>query len=90
MIHIVKKQKGGLLAKGRLLGLQFLALLEDGLYLQLSDHANQLAKRIRNAFQEARVPFLVESNTNQLFPPFLSVLKKGDDVFICLLHLLEN
>ncbi len=64
----VIKQKGGMLAKGRLLGLQFLGLLEDGLYLELSNHANQLAKRIRNAFQEAGVPFLVESNTNQLFP----------------------
>ena len=62
------KQKGGLLAKGRLLGLQFLGLLEDGLFMQLSAHANQLANRIRNAFQEAGVPFLVESNTNQLFP----------------------
>ncbi len=66
----VIKQKGGLLAKGRLLGLQFLALLEDGLYLQISAHANLLANRIKNALQKAGVPFLVESNTNQLFPIF--------------------
>ncbi len=62
------KQKGGMLAKGRLLGLQFLALLEDGLYMEISRYANWQMERIRGAFRRAQIPFLVESNTNQLFP----------------------
>lgn len=62
------KQKGGMLAKGRLLGLQFLALLEDGLYMEIARHADELAGRLREAFRKAGVPFLVENTTNQLFP----------------------
>ena len=62
------KQRGGMLAKGRLLGLQFLTLLEDGLYGQLSSHAVGLALEIRKAFQEKGYPFLVPSPTNQQFP----------------------
>lgn len=62
------KQKGGMLAKGRLLGLQFLALLEDGLYMEIARYADELAERLREAFHKAGVPFLVENTTNQLFP----------------------
>lgn len=62
------KQKGGMLAKGRLLGIQFLALFEDNLYMEISRHAAVLADRLREAFHEAGVPFLVENTTNQLFP----------------------
>ena len=62
------KQKGGMLAKGRLLGLQFLALLEDGLYMEIARYADELAERLREAFHKAGVPFLAENTTNQLFP----------------------
>lgn len=62
------KQKGGMLAKGRLLGLQFLALLEDGLYMEIARYADELAERLREAFHKAGIPFLVENTTNQLFP----------------------
>ena len=62
------KQKGGMLAKGRLLGLQFEALLEDGLYLEISRHADRLADKLRQAFHDCGFPMLVESRTNQLFP----------------------
>ncbi len=68
------KQRGGMLAKGRLLGLQFLTLLEDGLYFALSRHADQLAMEIRRACQEKGYPLLVESTTNQQFP----ILPDGD------------
>lgn len=61
------KQKGGMLAKGRLLGLQFLALFEDNLYLEISEYADRLADVLREAFRAAGVPFLVENTTNQLF-----------------------
>ena len=62
------KQHGGMLAKGRLLGVQFDALMEDDLYFHIAAHADRLADRMREKFQSLGVPFLVESTTNQLFP----------------------
>ncbi len=62
------KQKGGMLAKGRLLGIQFLTLFEDDLYLHLAVHADKLADKLRDAIRSAGYPFLVESRTNQIFP----------------------
>lgn len=64
----VIKQRGGLLAKGRLLGLQFDTLFTDGLYFQLSRQAIDTALRIRAAFAEKGIPMLVDSPTNQQFP----------------------
>ncbi|MGI5971875.1 MAG: threonine aldolase family protein [Oscillospiraceae bacterium] len=61
------KQKGGMLAKGRLLGLQFLALLEGGLYTRLGRHANDMAAVIRQACIRRSLPLLVDSPTNQQF-----------------------
>lgn len=62
------KQRGGMLAKGRLLGIQFLTLLEDGLYFEIANHANQLAMKIRRACEEKGYPFFMDSYTNQQFP----------------------
>ncbi len=62
------KQRGGMLAKGRLLGIQFAELLRDGLYFSLAGHAVQLAQKLRRAFKEAGFPFLIDSPTNQQFP----------------------
>lgn len=62
------KQKGALLAKGRLLGIQFLELFTDDLYLQLADHANKMAGKIAQALKEMGCLFLADSSTNQLFP----------------------
>lgn len=62
------KQKGGMLAKGRLLGVQFQEMLRDGLYDELSEHAIQLAMKLKAALTELNVPFLVDSPTNQQFP----------------------
>lgn len=62
------KQKGGMLAKGRLLGVQFEALFENGLYLEISRHADRLADKLRDAFVRSGFPLLVESRTNQIFP----------------------
>lgn len=64
----VLKQRGGMLAKGRLLGIQFEALLEDGLYMEISKRAVEMAMRLRSAFLERGFPFLFESTTNQQFP----------------------
>ena len=62
------KQHGGMLAKGRLLGLQFETLFTDGLYFEIARHAVQMAMRIRNAFSAKGFAFLRESPTNQQFP----------------------
>lgn len=63
----IMKQKGAMLAKGRLLGLQFLALLEDGLYFEIGRRANELADKIRDACRKAGYPLLAENTTNQVF-----------------------
>ncbi len=62
------KQHGGMLAKGRLLGVQFDALMEDDLYFKIAARADRLADRLRDKMKALGVPFLVESTTNQLFP----------------------
>lgn len=75
------KQHGGMLAKGRLLGIQFGALMEDGLYFRIAEHAVQMADRIRHTFDELHVPYLIPGVTNQIFPilsdDFLAELGKN-------------
>ena len=61
------KQRGAMLAKGMVLGAQFEALFEDGLYFQLAAHANRLAARLREALGELGAVFSVDSPSNQLF-----------------------
>ena len=62
------KQKGAMLAKGRVLSIQFLELFKDDLYFDLARQANALAMRIASAVREKGYTFLTESTTNQLFP----------------------
>ena len=62
------KRMGGMLAKGRVLGIQFEVLFEDGLYLQLGRQAVVLAQRIQNAFRTCGVEMFLHSPTNQQFP----------------------
>jgi threonine aldolase len=64
----IMKQKGGMLAKGRLLGLQFIALFEEDLYFHMSAHANKMAMLIKEAFSKKGNDFLINSTTNQQFP----------------------
>jgi threonine aldolase len=62
------KQQGGLLAKGRILGIQFSELLRDGLYFDISVHANNMANIIRKCLKNVGLNFFVENTTNLLFP----------------------
>lgn len=62
------KQKGAMLAKGRLLGLQFDTLFTDSLYWKVSKHATDLAEKLREAFLKKGIPMYYDSPTNQLFP----------------------
>jgi len=64
------KQRGGMLAKGRLLGIQFTALFTDGLYFKLARHAVEAAEKIKTALEAKGVKFLFDSPTNQIFPVF--------------------
>lgn len=62
------KQKGALLAKGRLLGIQFLELFRDNLFFELAEHANKMAKLMREEFTKENYRFLTHSPSNQIFP----------------------
>ncbi len=62
------KQHGGMLAKGRLLGVQFSAILEDNLYFELAKKADLQAMRLKKAFSDKGYSFLYNSHTNQQFP----------------------
>lgn len=76
MRHLIK-QRGAMLAKGAVLGAQFEALFEDGLFFDLARHANAMAERLRIALRDAGVDFLADSPSNQLFPIFATeVLEK--------------
>ena len=61
------KKRGALLAKGRLLGVQFDALFTDGLYLEIGRHAIEMAERLKAVFQEKGCDVYLESPTNQQF-----------------------
>lgn len=62
------KQRGGLMAKGRVMGVQFYELFRDGLFYELATHANQMAKKMADHFQTMGYQFLAEPQSNQLFP----------------------
>lgn len=62
------KQRGALLAKGRILGIQFEELFRENLYFQLSAHANNMAQSMAAALAEAGCAFWIDSPTNQIFP----------------------
>ena len=64
----VIKQKGAMLAKGWLLGLQFDVLMEDGLYLDTARKANEYAQQIRQTLIALGYEMLIDTTTNQIFP----------------------
>ena len=61
------KQHGALLAKGRLLGIQFDTLFTDGLYFRISRHAIDMAQELKSIFHKAGIEFYIDSPTNQQF-----------------------
>ena len=66
--RFIMKQRGGRMAKGRLLGVQFDALFTDDLYFKISRHAIEMAHQIRDIFVSAGYPLLFDSPTNQQYP----------------------
>lgn len=63
----IVKQHGALLAKGRLLGIQFDTLFTDGLYFAISRHALEMAGRLRRILEDRGYVFYLPPQTNQLF-----------------------
>lgn len=61
------KQHGGMLAKGRLLGVQFLELFKDGLYFEIAKHAIDMAMLLKNESTKKGYHFYMDSVTNQQF-----------------------
>lgn len=67
------KQQGAMLAKGRLLGVQYAAVLEDGLYMTLARDSMKAAQKLSAGLKALDLPLLIDSPSNQLFP----ILPKG-------------
>ena len=74
------KRRGALLAKGRLLGVQFDALFTDGLYFDIGSYAIEKAEELKKIFAENNIRTFIESPTNQQFAilenAFMEKLKK--------------
>lgn len=66
----VIKQHGGMLAKGRLLGIQFDCLFTDELFFKAGAHANRMAMQLKKGLADCGVEFMADSVTNQQFPIF--------------------
>ena len=68
------KQRGAMMAKGFVVGMQFEALFENGLFYELGAHANQMAVRLADAFRKKSYDLFAPVCSNQLFP----ILKNED------------
>ena len=66
-INALVKQHGALLAKGRLLGVQFDALFTDGLYFEIGRHAIRMAEELKKILKAKGCRFFLETATNQQF-----------------------
>jgi len=63
----ITKQQGALLAKGRLLGIQFDVLFSDNLYFEIAKHAITMAEKLKKGLAEKGYRFYIQSPTNQQF-----------------------
>jgi len=62
------KQNGALLAKGRLVGIQFLELFKNDLFFKNAKHANDMAFKMSSSLEDLGCEFLTEPSSNQIFP----------------------
>ncbi|RKD32215.1 threonine aldolase family protein [Lacrimispora algidixylanolytica] len=69
-LRFLVKQRGAMLAKGWLLGIQFEELFQNNLFYELSAHANEMATMLRDGITACGISFYSNSMTNQLFPIF--------------------
>ena len=81
--RVLMKQKGAMLAKGFVLGIQFEALFEDNLYFELAEHANMMAEKVADVIREAGYKLYMEPCSNQVFPIFPNtLLEKMEKEFV--------
>ncbi|PMN68345.1 threonine aldolase family protein [Enterovibrio norvegicus] len=84
------KQRGALLAKGRLLGLQFSELFKDDLFFELSKHANLMANKLSVAISDCGYTLSAQTESNQVFPILpnnvIDKLQKKFDFYIWKKH----
>ncbi|UWX66538.1 low specificity L-threonine aldolase [Empedobacter stercoris] len=80
------KQKGGMLAKGRLIGIQFSEMFRDNLFFEMGKHANQMAEKLAKGISAKGYDFLTEPSSNQIFPILPNIviekLQQDFDFFI--------
>lgn len=77
------KQRGAMMAKGYLMGIQFEALFEDNLYFELAQHANEMAERLAEIIEKYGYEFYAKPYTNQVFPIFSdNLLEKMSEKFV--------
>lgn len=77
------KQKGAMLAKGRLLGVQFYTLLKDSLYEDIGKHENEMAQMIKDALMKKGYSIYLPSSTNQIFVDLpIDIIKKIESQFM--------
>ncbi len=77
------KQRGAMMAKGFVVGMQFEALFQDDLFFQLAKHANVMAERLAEIILENGYKFYAKPYTNQVFPIFPNaLLKKMEEQFV--------
>lgn len=62
------KQKGGMLAKGRLIGIQFAELFKNDLFFEMGKHANAMAEKLAEGIAAKGYDFLTVPSSNQIFP----------------------
>lgn len=71
------KQRGGLLAKGRIFGIQFIELFSNNLFYELATHANAMAHKLAEGIKKAAYGFVTEPVSNQIFPILPDKLIEG-------------
>lgn len=80
------KQRGAMLAKGWLLGIQFEELFQNNLFFDMAGHANEMAEMLRKGIENCGCAFAYPSTTNQVFPilPNHTVEKLAENYSFCL------
>lgn len=79
------KQRGAMLAKGKVLGVQFETLFEENLFMDLAHHANDCMTVLREGIQNLGYSFLCDSPSNQIFPIFPeAILEKIKEKYMVL------
>lgn len=82
-MRFIIKQRGAMMAKGFLLGIQFEALFEDNLFFELAQHANSMAERLAEIITNHGYSFYAKPYTNQVFPIFSDeLLEKISEKFV--------